>query len=354
MKTIRKIFLVVVAAIMTSALQAQSLTINMPNQWYTANCDIDEAIVSVKPRGIYIEYGLYLTFSPTYNYYVQDTFEIVMNFNLPEGSFVHDSWLWVDNQIVQAEMIERGIATTIYEGIVNRRKDPSVLYKNSATNYELRVFPMAGNSSRKVKITYLVPANWTAANVSVPLPIDILKLSQNVPNMQLIVEQNSAWGIPQIDGKPQITFTTNLRGEYVSTLPKSEFMSASPVTLSFKSPLVNGVYVEEYDEGNNEGYYQMIMMPKEVLSISSSKKVAVLVDFKSNNTIATSATMAATLKNMIHNYFSDTDSFNLMFSKSTFMLLHHNGCLPIRQLLKVYLLHCPPLSGTIMVTFLPY
>jgi len=317
MKTVYQFLFAVILLITTNALQAQSLKINDPQFWYSADCDIDEAVLSVKPKGIYMEYGLYLTFAPTYNYYVSDTFEVVMNFNLPIGSFIHDSWLWVDSQIVQADIIERGLATAIYEGIVNRRKDPSLLYKNSDINYELRVFPMAGNSSRKVKITYLVPVNWTSAYVSTPLPIDIVKLSQNVPHLQLLVEQNSRWGMPQIDGLPQISFSLNQQNQFAAQIASNNITGNSSLSLSFKSPLLNGVYVEQYDEGNNEGYYQMIMMPKEVLSLTSSKKVNVLVDYKSANTYATSGQLAATLKSMLHNYFNDNDSFNLMFSKST-------------------------------------
>ena len=123
-----------------------SLRVQDPQSWYGYQGVIDTAVLSIKPKGAYFECGLYLTFSsrPYLNNY--DTFEVQLYFDLPEGSIMHDSWLWVGNQVVQARLIDRVKATLTYEGIVQRRKDPSILYKNSATQFELRVFPMAASS----------------------------------------------------------------------------------------------------------------------------------------------------------------------------------------------------------------
>ncbi|MCC6283395.1 MAG: hypothetical protein IT262_22510 [Saprospiraceae bacterium] len=56
-----------------------------------------------------MECGLYLTFSArsvTFGTY-GDSLEVVLNFTLPEGSFMHDSWLWVGDDMINAG-IRRG------------------------------------------------------------------------------------------------------------------------------------------------------------------------------------------------------------------------------------------------------
>ncbi|MEE9430765.1 MAG: VIT domain-containing protein [Melioribacteraceae bacterium] len=117
--------------------------------------------------GAYIEYGLYLTFSAkNIGFTHTDTVEVVMDFYLPKNSIVSDSWLWIGEDIIRGKILDKWTASQIYEDIVQRRKDPSILHKVNADRYQLRIFPMAGDESRKVKLTYLVPANWTSKTVS--------------------------------------------------------------------------------------------------------------------------------------------------------------------------------------------
>jgi len=92
---------------------------------------------------------------------------------LPENAIVDDSWLWIGKDIIKAKLMDKWTATGIYEGIVKRRKDPSILMKQSATQYELRVFPLVGNQTRKVKITYLMPITWSKINVAASLPTEV-------------------------------------------------------------------------------------------------------------------------------------------------------------------------------------
>ncbi|HAQ36878.1 MAG TPA: hypothetical protein DCQ58_00080, partial [Saprospirales bacterium] len=67
------------------------------NSWYSYPGTIREASMSIHPKGAYLEYGLYLTFSSEGSPWNQssDTLEIVLNFDLPEEAIVIDSWLWI-------------------------------------------------------------------------------------------------------------------------------------------------------------------------------------------------------------------------------------------------------------------
>jgi Ca-activated chloride channel family protein len=146
--------------------------------WWTQQGTIEAATVTMKPHGIYTEVGLYLTFSARDAGFTEETLvEVVLGFGLPEEAVVTDSWLWVGDDIVRADLIDRWTASQIYEDIVRRRRDPSILAKIAPGRYELRVFPMPGTGTRKVKITYLVPADWAAASVATALPTRLLETS---------------------------------------------------------------------------------------------------------------------------------------------------------------------------------
>jgi hypothetical protein len=317
MKTSRILKPVMIILLAFSFVQtfAAQLYINDPRGWNWSSCNISEATLSIKPKGIYMEYGLYLTFKPTQSFTVNDTFEIVMNFDLPKGAFIHDSWLWVDNQIVQAELLERWTAFNIYEGIVNRRKDPSVLYKNSDTNYEIRIFPMAGNSSRKIKITYLVPTDFSTQSVSAALPQNIFNMSAIMPNLEVLAYSDATWKDPQLLGADNSLFTFDSQANnYRATLSATQLNNNS-ISISYKSPLRNGFYVEQYATAADEGYYQFVTIPNEILPNTENKKVAFVLDHRSTNFSANTNSLINDLKKSIYNYFSEGDSFNIILAR---------------------------------------
>ena len=103
---------------------------NPQNRGNIAQGTIEEATFSVRPKGVYTEVGVYLTFSARgTQFFASEQLEVHFSFSLPEGAAVTDSWLWVGQDIIRAILIERGKATDIYDGIVNTRRDPSLLVK---------------------------------------------------------------------------------------------------------------------------------------------------------------------------------------------------------------------------------
>lgn len=294
-----------------------SLSFRDPQGWKGGTGSIDTAELSIKPRGAFLEYGLYLTFStkPTSYNSVSDTFEVALFFDLPENAIVHDSWLWVGQYISRAQLMDRTRANLIYEGIVNRRKDPSILYKNSATQYELRVFPMAGNQQRKVKITYLVPVSWNSLGVQAQLPVNILNVSQQRPPLQLMCYEESSFTNPAVSEIPNLYFQNTPYGYKSATIPASLYQNTSSLTYSLKSGFSGGVYASYFPVSANEGYYQLALKPGQFLPVINGKKVLMLFDYEPGLSTHTPNNILAQAQNMAAAYLSPGDSFNLMYSQ---------------------------------------
>jgi Vault protein inter-alpha-trypsin domain len=184
-----------VTAFATDLLRVQ----DPKSTWRYGQGTIEKAVLSVRPVGMYMEYGLYLTFSARgLGYTHSDTMEVQFQFELPPGSIMYDSWLWIGDTIIRGEIMDKWTAESIYEEIVNRRRDPSILYKRSDTQYELRIFPMLGDESRKVKLTYLVPAQWNAKNVMSLLPTNLLRTSKNtVTGLSVLSWPGGEWLNPK-------------------------------------------------------------------------------------------------------------------------------------------------------------
>lgn len=288
------------------------------NSWYTSQGTIDEAVLTVRPKGLFMEYGLYLTFSSKGSNLTKafDTLEVTLRFDLPENAIVKDSWLWIGNDIIKAKIMDKWTASTIYENIVKRRRDPSILMKQSATQYELRVFPMAGNQTRKVKITYLMPTTWNKSNVNSAIPTAILNTSYIKPaNFSVLTWTDTQWTNPQIINDAEISFVAkndNTFGNYHEALiPSSKYNKS--LNIGFKTPVENGIYLSGYQKGN-EGIYQMALFPDQFFETNVSKKAAILIDYDASNTTITAKALLDFVKNEMLINLNSKDSFNLIFS----------------------------------------
>lgn len=295
-----------------------SLYVQDPRQtWRYDQGTIDEAVISVTPSGAYFEIGLYLTFSAKNTSYTNpsDTLEVQFFFNLPENAHIIDSWLWVEDTIVKAMLIERSEATLIYEGIVKRRRDPSVLYKNSPTNYEMRIFPLPGNKSRKVKITYLVPADWSNSYVRAALPVPFLTLSKvKLSSYQLKVYESGKFKNPVLPELSGVTFTPAEDSLFGKHLTATIFNSPSQLSIAYDSPLINGAYLSTFQAGNNAGYYQLVVVPKLALNFHNTKKILFLIDYDAAKTNMSRQEVISNVKTSIMENLNPLDSFDIILS----------------------------------------
>ncbi len=279
---------------------------------------IEEAILSVKPKGLYMECGLYLTISGKgLGFGAQDTTEILYYFELPEEAIIYDHWLWIGDKIIRGELLDKWTASSIYEDIVNRRKDPSILFKRSQTEYELRIYPMAGNESRKIKITFLLPTNWSSKSVSSTLPVNMLNVSKYpISTFYILSWIGEEWKNPRIvefpDNKFQ-PFYDEKFGDYLRADIPIEATQAS-LNYSIDAPYENGVYINKF-EGPDENYYQLAFLLSEITNLdNSSKKVAFLFDDLSTKSDYGTDEILSSVKEILHSSFVAQDSFNLIFT----------------------------------------
>ncbi len=294
-----------------------SRIIDPDRPWYYYSVNVEEAVLSVKPKGIYMEMGLYITLSGrSANLNAQTQYEIFSFFDLPEEAIIHDLWLWVGEDIMRATILDKWTASAIYEDIVDRRRDPAILFKRSSTRYELRIYPMLGDQSRKIKLTYLVPVSWYNERVSASLPIHLVRDSGYHPEtFHVLFWGGEQWENPKIDELPDVQFEKLTDPEF-GLYQRCDLMDEGIETaanISATSPMQDGVFLSRFSSGEDD-YYQMALLPSELLDININKKVAFLFDYDPNKTTYNKSTVLNTVKNNLLNNFSAKDSFNLIFS----------------------------------------
>src|SRR5688572_4842596 len=124
---------------------------NVPNWNQQADDNITNVLMEVWPKGLYADIELTLTLKGNNLTTSQgDSLQGILKFELPPNSFIHDSWLWLnDSIIISASIIERSKAIQIYSGYIQQRQDPSLLLKTGANTYQLNVFPITNTYARK-------------------------------------------------------------------------------------------------------------------------------------------------------------------------------------------------------------
>lgn len=192
--------------------------------------------IQVTPRGAYAEIELTFTVGAVSTQFSStDSLEAVLNFDLPAGSFIHDSYLWLTpTVVVQADIIDRGRAISIYESIVRRRRDPSLLVKTATNSYQLNIFPLTTSFPRKVKLVYSVPFFWTDGRAVCPLPLELLKTSGTPPAFSLSLGSDAQFQSP-------ILSETGYAPAGTVSIAPNQYQSFENLHVSYTAPLTNGV-----------------------------------------------------------------------------------------------------------------
>ena len=307
--------------------QYAHLTAQDPRGWQSGHGTIEAAVLELTPVGMFAQADLYLTFSARdLGFGPNDSLEIHYDFDLPTGSIVNDLWLWINDTLIsKAIILDRWTASTIYENIVRRRRDPALLveqwwsYNTESQHYELKIYPLRGQGQRKVKMSFMLPVEWGVGAVSVSLPVHMLRATKNaVGSFPLFFHSQGNWLSPAIAEMPSLVFTPNqntscgpaCRCDIPGTLYQD---SDSRVTLQFRPRIRTDVFLSRYGQ-QESGIFQLVLTPYKILSEGEARKVVFLFDYDSAKTSFTPDALLSGLKSHLSAEYSQADSFNLYFT----------------------------------------
>ncbi len=80
--------------------------------------------------------------------------EGVFYFPLPQDASIAGFGMWIGDQLVEADVVEKQRAREIYETILRERRDPGLLEWTGGNIFKARVYPIPGMSEKRIKITY--------------------------------------------------------------------------------------------------------------------------------------------------------------------------------------------------------
>jgi len=80
--------------------------------------------------------------------------EGVFYFPLPRDASISGFGMWIGNELVEADVVEKQRAREIYETILREKRDPGLLEWSGGNIFKARVFPIFAHSEKRIKITY--------------------------------------------------------------------------------------------------------------------------------------------------------------------------------------------------------
>ncbi len=304
---------------LTSASSMNLYIIDPRNSFTKYPGTIEEMKMTVKPHGAYFEVGMYLTISPKGSVYSseKDTLEAVLDFDLDTKAFIDGMWLFLDDSVyINAKLMDKWTAGYIYEGIVQRRRDPSILYKMDMGKYTIKIFPMAGNSSRTVKINFFVPCTWNNQTVSASLPFNILNVSKNKPDsIKVYAFTDTSFVNPVMPDSASLGFKDVYNPRFgsakLAAVPYNSINKINTIRFSYAD---NSGILANTSVCDNENFYQVIINPKQFIDVVKPKRFAFLLDYDESKSNITDKEVITELKSAIYRNLTPVDSFNVFMS----------------------------------------
>jgi hypothetical protein len=131
--------------------------------------------------------------------------EGVFYFPLPQDASISGFGMWIGDELVEADVVEKQRAREIYETILRERRDPGLLEWTGGNLFKARVFPIEPHSEKRIKITYtqVLPVKNGRYRYSYGLQSEMLQLH---PLRELAIDVKISSVLPLAD----VTSTNHL------------------------------------------------------------------------------------------------------------------------------------------------
>ena len=287
--------------------------IDPQNQWWQSSASIENVRIEIKPIGIFCETAI--TFdvkSSDSNFDDETPLEYIYDFSMPDDVVFNDSWLWIEDYISEGLIYEQSEGTAIYESIVDRQQDPSILAKNQNNTYNFRIYPLFDDSTRRVKLSYVVPFKSKNNSLESTLPLSFLRDSYEKPqNVTLTISDDNNWFHTPINSTDWVqTSSDNDLTTYMLS-QDSEFANQDVL---FKSEVQDEYTFGVYEEDGTK-YFQLIYEPEIDIETTPTHNLIVL-DHETDNTNVELNTILSILSDGL-NDLNEVDKFNIIYHDFT-------------------------------------
>lgn len=191
--------------------------------------------------------------------------EVEMFFPLPQTGIIQSFNMMVDGQEIPGKLLDKDEAKRIYEGIVNRKKDPALMEYIGNGLFKTSVFPIKVGETRKITITYTQVCSRNMDQITFSYPLATQKFSTNpVRNVSFSARIQTTEPVKSIysplenvqvdrisDKESYVKYESN------NSIPQSDFR----LTYTLQNGPVGASVLSYKPEANEDGYFMVLASP---------------------------------------------------------------------------------------------
>ncbi len=161
-------------------------------------------------------------------------------FELPEGTFINDYYLYVEGKKEHGILAERKAATWVYNNIVRGNRDPGLLRYVTANEVEFKVFPFRAGETRRTGIRFLhrepLTLDFDGETLQLGLAGEhaVSSALTNADGERLYLTKEEKGALPQVQRKVSVHFVVDASRQSPNT---EEAMISRVTDFASKLPL---------------------------------------------------------------------------------------------------------------------
>lgn len=296
----------------------------------TANESIGSLVAKVEGRDVPLTVGYHkvsvdirdqiarTTIEESFVNHTKSTLEGVFYFPLPQDASISGFGMWIGDNLVEADVVEKQRAREIYETILRERRDPGLLEWSGGNLFKARVFPIFGNSEKRIKITYtqVLPLKGNRYRYSYALQSELLK-QHPLRELQIDVRVSSVLPLASVSSP-----THSTRNDYTEHAARVEFAAQEYTpTRDFEVVMevagASDVVLVPHRRGD-DGYFMLLLTPpaagglweREVLTRNEPLDLLVLADTSGSMDAGQRVTQEAFIASLLSS-LTPKDTLNL-------------------------------------------
>ncbi len=232
--------------------------------------------------------------------------EGLYSFQVPHEATISRLAMYVDGTLMEGAVVDRSRGRDIYEGIVERRRDPALLEWMGGDAFKMRLFPLPGRSEKRVFLSYteLLSRSYDTTELSVPIP------EFDTPTRKASVSIRLRGGAQTELVSSNFALAETLDGsDKVLTWEASEQVLGKDLVLRLREPVAEPEQSKRVSfEENGSGYSLIKLQPElrgDAARADAPRHIVVLLDASSSIRASALAKEQAFVSGLIDSVDSD-------------------------------------------------
>ena len=191
--------------------------------------------------------------------------EGVFHFPLPQDASISGFGMWIDGELVEADVVEKQRAREIFETILREKRDPGLLEWTGGNIFKARVFPILPSQEKRIKIVYtqVLPQTGNKFRYSYGLRSEMLQTTP-LRELEIDVQVHSSLPIQSIGSSThavrtiQTDHSAKLEFEAQEYTPKRDFEVVCELDQAEKN-----VVLVPHQRGNDGYFLAQFALPEQ-------------------------------------------------------------------------------------------